>query len=138
MTPMIDIVFQLLIFFILTLRIAPAEAEFELKMPRRGTTASAEWTAMPMIVELTSHESGSLESIVLNGEALSGIEELQARIVRLVAENPQLTTAARVELRCEEELAYEHAIAALGAVSTDRLADGTLVRLIERVRLTAP
>jgi hypothetical protein len=43
-----------------------------------------------------------------------------------------------VELRFDEHLAYEHAFAALGAVSSERQADGGLVRLIEQVRFVEP
>ena len=34
MTPMIDIVFQLLTFFVMTLKIATSEGDFNIKMPR--------------------------------------------------------------------------------------------------------
>ncbi len=36
MTSMIDIVFLLLIFFILTFKIAPQEGDFNIKLPKQG------------------------------------------------------------------------------------------------------
>ncbi len=39
MTPMIDIVFQLLIFFIMTFKIVEVEGDFNIKMPASAPTA---------------------------------------------------------------------------------------------------
>jgi biopolymer transport protein ExbD len=134
MTPLIDIVFQLLIFFILTLQIAPAEGEFALRMPPRGGGMSDQ-AAMPLVVELRSDPEGRLASIQFNGLPLDGIPALHVRVKQLVATHPHFAAAGRVELRCDEMLAYEHTIAALAAVSAKRESDGTLTRLIEQVNL---
>ena len=133
MTPMIDIVFQLLIFFVLTFRIAQPEGEFEMQMPRGRTAGAATSEIPPMIVVLESSDAGALESVSFNNEPLAGLEQLHQRVSSLVAENPHLTTDGRVELRCDHHLAYEHAVAAIDAVSGSRLPDGTVTRLIEQV-----
>ena len=39
MTPMIDIVFQLLVFFIMTFKIVSQEGDFNIKMPRAAPRA---------------------------------------------------------------------------------------------------
>jgi biopolymer transport protein ExbD len=135
MTPLIDIVFQLLIFFILTLQIAPPEREFAMRMPQRGIAGPTELVQMPLVVELSSDADGRLASVALNGERLAGMTALHERVAKLVTDHPQLKTAGRVELRCDEQLAYEHAIAALGAVSANRHPDGSLTRLIEQVQI---
>ena len=41
MTPMIDIVFQLLTFFCMTLRVSEAEGDFNIKMPLAAPKAAA-------------------------------------------------------------------------------------------------
>lgn len=138
MTPMIDIVFQLLIFFVLTLQIVPAEGQFEMQMPRQtagGKFGSSE--VPPLIVTLQSDADGGLAEISLGGESFTDLEALHVRIERLVAENPHLTTQGRVELRCDPDLAYQHAIAGVGAISASRLEGGAIVRLFEQVRFVA-
>jgi biopolymer transport protein ExbD len=138
MTPMIDIVFQLLIFFVLTLRIAQPEGDFDMQMPPGRTADAATSEFPPLIVVLKCDEEGGLEGVSLNSEPLGSLDQLHLRVSRLVADNPQLTAEGRVELRCDGDLAYEHTIAALGAVSATRHPDGSLTRLIERVNLLNP
>jgi biopolymer transport protein ExbD len=45
MTPMIDIVFQLLVFFIMTFKIVSQEGDFNIKMPLAAQQAGAPTTA---------------------------------------------------------------------------------------------
>jgi biopolymer transport protein ExbD len=139
MTPLIDIVFQLLVFFALTLRVAQPEGQFELQLPRGGLAAGAAVSeAPPMIVVVKSNDAGDLQSVSLSGDALAGLDDLHRRVAQLVEQSPHLTTTGRVVLRCDQQLAYEHTVAALGAVSAQRQPDGTLTRLIEQVSLTTP
>ncbi len=138
MTPMIDIVFQLLVFFTLTLRVAQPEGQFELQLPRGHAAGEAMSETPPLIVVLTSGSAGELASVSLNHQPLASLDQLHARVAGLVEHNPQLTSSGRVELRCDQGLAYEHTVAALAAVSAKRRADGTLTRLIEQVSLNSP
>lgn len=134
MTPLIDIVFQLLIFFILTLRIAPVEGEFAMQLPRtvrEGGVQADE--SLPLIVRLRSDEEGGLTGVWLGDEPLGGFAELHVRIAGLIADNPHLAASGRVELHCDSDLFYEHTIAAITAVSGTRQPDGSIVRLIEQV-----
>ena len=134
MTPLIDIVFQLLIFFILTLRIAPVEGEFAMQLPRTARERSVYSGELPpLIVRLRSDEAGGLAGVWLGDEHLGGWDELHERLAGLVADNPHFTASGRVELHCDRDLAYEHTIAAITAVSGTRQPDGSIVRLIEQV-----
>src|ERR1700752_4196269 len=74
MTPMIDIVFQLLSFFCMTLRVASAEGDFNIKMPsvasRPGTPDSNQ--VPPLKVRMRADASGNLVELMLNERSFSG------------------------------------------------------------------
>ena len=73
LTPMIDIVFQLLIFFILTFKVVAVEGQFNIKMPQTAQ-AAAETDAPPPIppltVRLDGDGDGELKQIVLGTRIL--------------------------------------------------------------------
>ena len=85
MTPMIDIVFQLLAFFIMTLKIVQPEGDFDVRMPLGAAAAAApdEEQIPPIRIRLTAGETG-LGGIEMNGTAVASFEELQERVIALV------------------------------------------------------
>jgi len=67
MTPMIDIVFQLLVFFIMTFKIITQEGDFNVKMPLAANTGmSVDPSVPPMKLRLTANSEGELTGIRLN------------------------------------------------------------------------
>ncbi len=64
MTPMIDIVFQLLIFFIMTFKIVVQEGDFNVKMPKAAQSDEIiDELVTPIVVTLTADEHGNLNEI---------------------------------------------------------------------------
>jgi len=63
MTPMIDIVFQLLTFFVMSFKIATQEGDFNIKMPIGVSNASSSET-QPIKVRLIAAASGALAEFV--------------------------------------------------------------------------
>src|SRR5688572_30134597 len=82
MTPMIDIVFQLLVFFILTFKIAALEGDFALRMPRGHGDPFGE--QMPIRVRLTAGAGGELASIRMGERELPSFNVLHNEIVGIV------------------------------------------------------
>lgn len=141
MTPMIDIVFQLLVFFIMTFKIVLPEGDFSIRMPlsadQQGPTDD---TLPPINVRLTAGESGRLTGILLNDQPLENFDALRRRIVALVggAGGPgSLAEAAEVELECDYQLHYRHVIDAISAVS-GYVRDDKIIKLIERIKFAPP
>ena len=67
MAPMIDIVFQLLIFFLLTLKIVEPEGDFNVNMPVSSPESSPVSEVLPDIkVTLTANNDGTLDGVFLN------------------------------------------------------------------------
>ncbi len=68
MVPMIDIVFQLLIFFIMTFKVAQMEGDFNIKMPSSAPSKNVmdEELIPPMKLRLLAGEQGQIAGIELN------------------------------------------------------------------------
>ena len=143
MTPMIDIVFQLLAFFIMTFKIVSLEGDFNIKMP---TSAPSEGTPdsdalPPMKLRLTSDDSGQLSSIVLNERKFESFDQLHQHVLSLLGEETgpgNLLEGAEVEMDCDYDLRYEYVIAAISAVSGERLDKEHIVKLIEKIKFAPP
>src|SRR6185295_19881794 len=74
MTPMIDIVFQLLTFFCMTLRVSTAEGDFNIKMPLAAPRAGLPDPNQlpPMKVRMRADGNGNLVELSLHDRAFSG------------------------------------------------------------------
>jgi biopolymer transport protein ExbD len=77
MTPMIDVVFQLLTFFMLTLKTVVVEGDFNIRMPLGASAGAAEENPIPpIIVKMTATPEGRLAGVVLGGKSVVGPELL--------------------------------------------------------------
>ena len=143
MTAMIDIVFLLLIFFVMTLKIVAPEGDFNVKMPKAARGAGPPPGDLPpLVVELRAGQGGRLAAIRFGDRTLSGFDELHHEIRRLVRDDAgpgSIAAEAEVELVCDYDLHFEHVIDAMTAISGYVANDGrSIVKLIENVRLSQP
>ena len=140
MTPMIDIVFQLLVFFIMTFKIVTQEGDFNIKMPLAAASgAQVDPSALDMSLRLTSNENGELTGIRLNDQVLASMDELHSRIIDLVGgDQPGLSDSAEIEIDADYQLRYEYTIAAVTAVTGYRTAENEIVKLIDKIRFAPP
>jgi biopolymer transport protein ExbD len=142
MTPLIDIVFQLLAFFCMTLKVASAEGDFGIQMPPEARNAAAPdpQQAPPMLIRLRADSQGNLAELSLNDRVFAGPDrwqQLHNHIVGLVGDQRR-AAAAEVELDCDFSLKYEHVIEAITAVSGSAGPDGRIEKLIEKIKFTPP
>ncbi|MBN1908238.1 MAG: biopolymer transporter ExbD [Pirellulales bacterium] len=145
MTPMIDIVFQLLIFFILTFKIVLPEGDFNVKMPRgapaRGNPLEP---TIPMKVKMTANDAGQLTGVYLEQVKMPANDPfgaLRARILQVVGANTGPDSKAanqELELDCDPNLHYRYVIDAISAASGKVMPDGQIVKLIEKIKFTPP
>lgn len=144
MTPMIDIVFQLLVFFIMTFKITAPEGDFNIKMPlaapSRGLPDPDELP--PMKVRLQARPSGELAQISLNDEALGiSFSQLHDKIHQVIGDDRgpgSVQQTAEIELDCDYNLRYENVIKAVTAVSGYVDPNGNIVRLVEKIKFSPP
>ncbi len=144
MAPMIDVVFQLLIFFMLTLKIVEPEGDFSINMPvaAQASNAIPEQNLPPLKVQLTAQANGELASLKFNGSDLgtgtAAFERLNGLILKAIGRpgNP-LTEEQEVEIEADYNLNYEYVISAVGAVSgrMQKTSDGKMkmIRYIQNI-----
>ena len=140
MTPMIDVVFQLITFFMLTLKTVITEGDFDIRMPLGASAgAAAEDQLPPIRVRMTAGPGGERTGLTMNGQPIGDIEELRRRIVDLVGAGPGSNAdKAEVELDCDPNLTYDNVIGAVTAVSGQVQPDGTVVELIKKIKFAPP
>jgi biopolymer transport protein ExbD len=144
MTPMIDVVFQLLIFFVMSFKVATLEVDFNIRMPAgRGQGDLVGPLVPPLKLRLAADERGELSSVALNQQQFvpGDWRSIQNHLLKLVgtASGPgSVREALEVEIDCDYALRYDHAMAAITAISGTRDASGLVVPLVEHVKFTPP
>ena len=140
MTPMIDIVFQLLVFFIMTFKIVSMEGDFNIKMPMAAISDGLpkEDDIPPMTVKLSADGAGNLAGIRLNTKAFNNFEELRQHIAGVIGDQRgpgSKQETAEVELDCDFNLKYTHVIEAITHVS-GYIDPNTeeIVKLVEKIK----
>ena len=140
MTSMIDIVFLLLIFFVMTFKIVEMEGDFSIRMPLAGDGAAADPTDLPLKLRLRADANGSLTSMSLNEINLgTDFDQLRSNVVSLIGtgapadgeEGPEL------EIDTDYNLRYAYVIQSITAVSGYKDGD-QVVKLIEKIKFSKP
>ncbi len=143
MTAMIDIVFLLLVFFVMTFKVLAPEGDFMITMPAKafGDVPQSAPDNLPLVVRLRAHRDGRLAQIMLNQRQLASFDDLHLQLRELIGDEPgpDLRRQTELELACDEHLNYEYVIDAItavsGYISPDR---GRVVRLIEKIQFSPP
>ena len=146
MTPMIDCVFQLLIFFMLTLKIIEPEGDFSINMPMViSDHRLLEIKCFPDVtVRLVANVDGTLGQVRLGQQNLGNDEaafnRLNSRILQIIGRpgNP-LTKDMEVELNSDYGLNWSYTMRAISAC-TGRLDPKSkrIVRYIEKIKFAPP
>lgn len=140
MTPMIDVVFQLMSFFMCTLKVVAPEGDFDIRMPLGAAAAAApdDQQVPPVRVKLSAASDGSLAGISMNAP-VTDFEE-RRRVIGLVGTDTgpnSLAELTEVELDCDYALKYVNVVQAITAVS-GKMQDGQIVELIKKIKFTPP
>ncbi len=137
MTPMIDIVFQLLVFFIMTFKVVSQEGDFNIKMPMAAPSEGApeEDSVPPIKVRIRANAEGERIGIAINGDPVGDWNELRDRIIAVVGDQGGASeeSDAEVELDCDYNLKYENVIEAITSVS-GYIEDGEIIHLVEKIK----
>lgn len=139
MTSMIDVVFLLLIFFVMTFKIVEMEGDFAVRMPLASDASSVtDPTDLPLKLRLQSDAAGNLASIQLNDTPLgndpAAFDRLRANVVDIVGTAGPIDgdDGPEIEIDADYNLKYENVIRAFTAVSGYK--DGNqIVKLIEKI-----
>jgi len=145
MMPMIDVCFQLIIFFMLSLRLFSPEGDFSITMPiaspREGLPIDDLQTP-PVKVRLQADKDGNLACMQLGHRKLASFVDLRRQVREISGQDrgPAATTMnTEVELDCDYNLKFEYVVEALTAVSGYLTDDKqTIIRAIEKIRFAPP
>ena len=137
MTPMIDVVFHLMIFFMLTFNIIAPEGDFDVRMPLGKSSAEPpdDLQLPPIQVRLAADEGGALAGISMNEEPVLDFGDLRQRVASFVdvaLESGASLEDVELEIDCDYELNYINIIDAITAVS-GRLEDGQLIEMVKKI-----
>lgn len=136
MTSMIDVVFLLLIFFVMTFKISVQEGDFNVRMPQPGTAAAPSDTSLPLNLRLRADGNGRIAEIILNDNSFGqDFNALNQYILSYVGgtDGPQGEDSPEVEIDLDYNLRYEHVIQAITAVTGQRQGDD-IIRLVEKIK----
>ena len=155
MTPMIDIVFQLLVFFIMTYKVTAMEGDYNITMPSasENETMTDEVLDDVLEVKLVAGENRWLESIqvtfgmeekvwrcppVADREqrqpAFNSLHNFVLGAVGKGNSDPLSGSDIEAELDIDYDLRYEDSVAAIEAISGYKREDGQIVKLIEKIK----
>jgi len=138
MTAMIDIVFLLLVFFVMTFTIVSPEGDFGIDMPLAAAGEPPVPVHVPLHLRLTATPQGDLATIRLNEVGLDSFDELQGRLITLIDnQGPELADRIEIDVDSDYQLQYRHVMAALSAANGYVTDDGRVVSLVEKIHLTA-
>lgn len=143
MTPMIDIVFQLLVFFIMSFKIVLPEGDFNIRMPLPASDAPSAPSELPVFnLRMVAAEDGSLATLQMDSRVFEGADrfaKLHAYLRGLVSDSggPGTAEDQEVEINADYDLRYDYVMRAITALS-GYIENGQRHALIEKIRLTPP
>ena len=100
MTPMIDVVFQLIIFFLVTSHFARQEAHLPLPLPAADSSEAAKSDDQPRLVINVTGDG----TLLFSGRSLAAAE-LEERLAERIAE---LGRGIEVRIRADRSVTYRH------------------------------
>ena len=144
MTPMIDVVFLLIIFFMCTLTVSEPEGDFEISLPFGSASANSASDAelQPFKVRMEADAQGELVSLSFDGENLGGgpnaISSLNSRVFRritgLQAIGSDQLEKQEVEIDPDYNLNYRYIINAIRACSGRVGHNGVHIPYLQRIK----
>jgi len=138
MTPMIDIVFLLLIFFLFSFKIVAQEGDFNIRMPVAGPVSTTLDMQLPIKVRLTSDAEGNLTGIQMGDRKLPDFAALHDQIISIVGNEagPGAAENTEAEINFDYNLKYRYIIAGVTALSGYVSPDGHIVTLIQKIKFS--
>ncbi|MBA4015639.1 MAG: hypothetical protein C0483_00480 [Pirellula sp.] len=145
MTPMIDVVFQLMAFFLMTFKVASVEGDFNLKLPKSERSAGAANTQTEMInIVMRAQATGDLAVMQIdaapptrwsNANDAILFADLRAKIAAKVnAARGAGQEEPEVQIDADDNLRYEFIIKTVDAVSARVGEDGKVQQLAKKVK----
>jgi biopolymer transport protein ExbD len=114
MLPMIDMLFLLLIFFLLTMQFRPAESYLPFQLPGEGAKTSQIGKAEPLTLNLTARgdgcriQIGHSKAIPLDANSIDADLTAVANRIAMVLKEQKRTAADPVEFVCDRGVEWQY------------------------------
>lgn len=144
MAPMIDIVFQLLIFFMLNLKIVAPEGNFNVNMPIGVPSQNQPDDPITDIkVKLSADAAGNLVQLTLGDNPLGNddraFEHLNSEILKLIPRpGAAMAQKVEVEIDADYDLRYEYVVKAISKCTGRLDSKGNVIRYVEKIKFAPP
>lgn len=144
MVPMIDIVFQMLVFFIMTFKIVLQEGDFNIRMPSDAASQAVQMSeTLPWTLVMRAGPDGELAELQLAGRSFGNGPEAFVNLRNYVRSQLEvdggeaLASEQEVEIDADYDLDYLYVMRAITAV-TGYVEGGQQHKLIEHIKFTPP
>ena len=146
MTPMIDIVFQLLVFFIMTFKVVAMEGDFKVKMPLATAQPQDQMVEIfPTVVHvrMAAGDNGGVAQVDVDTDGGNSQtftddwpNQLTDYVSKIVAQDadPSVAEDTEVEFDIDFSLRYLNTVKAIESVSGVVQPDGSIKKLIEKIK----
>lgn len=139
LTSMIDIIFLLLAFFVMTFKIVAPEGDFNVRMPTSAPSqGQPDPDAHKIAIYLNADTNGNLTNIRFEKRPIgTSFQQLRAEMQKFIGKDatPASLSLISVEIDFDDNIKYENIIAAITAVSGSKTTEGRIVRMIENVNI---
>ena len=143
MAPMIDVVFQLLIFFMLTLKISKDEGDFGINMPiGMSGEVSDELPPTEILLRLIANDDGTLGSVKVENNTYGPTPDVWERVNQKItglAGQPTNGPNDDIEVKIDADynLHYNNTVQAVSA-ATGKVINGQPVRYVNKIKFAPP
>jgi biopolymer transport protein ExbD len=145
MAPMIDCVFLMLIFFIMTFKIVLPEGDFNIRMPSASAAQTVELSeTLPLTLTMKAGPDGELADLQIAGRTFGNGPDVFAQLHQYVrnlvsdAGGPGTAVDQEIELDCDYDLNYEYVVRAITAITGYIDESGQQHKLIEKIKFSPP
>lgn len=155
MSSMIDIVFLLLSFFVITYKTPEVEGDFSIRMPAQSQALqmSSLDDLTPVSIHLSADSSGNLSGIRFGSNELGvNMDLLRQSVFQYVQQGekidfqtalnsnilPNIQNDFEVELDFDPNLRYKYIMQAITAVTGYVNADNQMIKLVEKIKFAPP
>jgi len=120
LTSMIDVVFLLLIFFVVTANVTIDEGTLQARMPGNSKPDLTQLPPVPVLVDIRSSDDGLTYSMKVDGVGVQGASELSAYMTNRVATG-QMASDDLVKITPQGVVRWQHVVNVYNACVTAKL-----------------
>ena len=119
--PLIDVVFLLLVYFIVTSSLDPVEADLSIRLPGTAKTSKAPKVPDEQIVEISADGQVSLNGRVFGNQNTNDLSDLVVMLMRYKETAENSNNKAMVTIQADGESLHQRSIDVLNACASARV-----------------